>query len=435
MSKVTMFDAPFKVASSKFTMLAITFIMMALTIKYERDAFVAHVFGVTYQLLMVLTQLNRIYCQMEDSNLNFFYFVLVGGVVHSFVPVVGLFYSSFMYVHVGFCFTVHILHMIDCYMIFNHLSARDNGYIFILVLVNLMEFVANLTYMFPNTVSDRGMVLIFISVQLMALLLSVLKVTREKINDRYVMKVSPYSMMAPSTYASMNNFWPPQHDKHLPNSNTLDTSKSRPTLDLARDSDPEIQQDVCKAANNKVEERIFKVKFVEFFLDRLVLVSVTEAIVLLSLTTPHYDHGTFTVGSGFYFAVMVAKCDHKNNKSAISLRRIIGVFATYLLIGFATQCPHTFSPHFHEICAAVSVCVSAFIALYAFQSLVIVRALCCVKVAAMLSFVINAGVQLSFCFKPHGGNFATEYLTCVFCAFSLIICSHSIKTLPGSIAS
>jgi hypothetical protein len=434
MSTVTMFDAPFRVASSKFTMLAITFVMMALTIKYDRDAFVAHVFGVTYQLLMVLTQLNRIYGQIENSNLNFFYFVLVGGVVHSFIPVVGLFYSSFMYVHVGFCFTVHILHMIDCYMIFNHLSARDNGYIFILVLVNLMEFVANLTYMLPNSVSDRGMVLIFISVQLMALLLSVLKVTREKINDRYVMKVSPYSMMALSTYASLNNFWSPHHDKHLPNSNNLTTLQSRPTLDLARDSDPEIQQDVCKAVINK-DERIFKVKFVEFFLDRLVLVCITEAIVLLSLTHPHYDHGVFTIGSGFYFAVMVAKCDHKMNKTTISLRRILCVFATYLLIGFVTQFPHDFSPHFHKICAAISVFISAFIALYVFQSLVIVRARCCVKVAAMLSFVINVGVQLSFCFKPHDGNFATEYLICVFCAFSLIICSHSIKTLPGSIAS
>jgi hypothetical protein len=451
----------FKAMTSKFTMLAVTFVMMALVIQYERRAFVAHVFGVTYQLLIVLVQLNCIYGQIENSNLYFFYFVVMGGIVHAFVPVIGLFYSIFMFVHVGFCFTVHILHMADCYMIFKDLKVSDTGYIVILISVNIMEFITNLAYMFPSVVSDRGMVLIFLSVQLMALLLSVLKVKRKNVKGRYVMKVcvSPESDQYISSHNNESSDCATVSTRVV-TTFTKTSSAEEPDLECPMSQEKDISSDdatppphcsnsvpsadvpvITKPTEIPPDDVMMIIKphpyspslqhqewVVEMMTSRLVLVSFAELTVLLCMSFPTYQYGSYLCGLGIFFAIIVAKCDHcqKSIDDFFLFSKFLGIvclFVVLAILTFAEVIPLIAS-------VSVSVLCTALLAAYAFHSLSGVNAVSQSTAHIMGCFLLSLPAQIAILMDQSSGFFVTEFFMCICFAYALITCTLKIKVKP-----
>jgi hypothetical protein len=156
--------------------LAIGYAMIACSVLLKRDAFCVHVFGVTFFLLVVLHKINMCYGIMENKFRYYEYVVLAGGVVHAFVPVIGLFYEVAMLVHIGLCFCVHVLHLLQCYQVFNDMKMKDNQYIFILWYVNIAEFAVNLAFALPF-ISDDVFVVFLVVVETSALLISSLKLS------------------------------------------------------------------------------------------------------------------------------------------------------------------------------------------------------------------------------------------------------------------
>jgi hypothetical protein len=149
--------------------------MITCAIFFQRNAFYFHVWGVTIFLLVVLHKINLCYGKITNKFKVYEQIVITGGIVHAFVPLVGIFFPIAMFVHVGICFTVHILHVGQSYQVFTDIKMRDTNYIIILLAVNVMEFFVNLAYCLPNVISNRMFVVPLVVVEMSALLLSSLR--------------------------------------------------------------------------------------------------------------------------------------------------------------------------------------------------------------------------------------------------------------------
>ena len=66
-------------------------IMIYCAIFYQRNAFCVHVWGVTILLLVVLHKINLCYGKIENKFLIYEQIVLTGGIIHAFVPIIGIF--------------------------------------------------------------------------------------------------------------------------------------------------------------------------------------------------------------------------------------------------------------------------------------------------------------------------------------------------------
>jgi hypothetical protein len=149
--------------------------MVTCAIFFQRSSFCVHVWGVTLFLLVVLHKINLCYGKIRNKFEVYEQIVVLAGVMHCFVPIVGTFFPVAMYVHVGICFSVHVLHLGQCYQVFNDIHMKDTSYLVILWAVNIMEFVVNLAYCFPTVISNRMFVVPLVVVEISASLLSSLK--------------------------------------------------------------------------------------------------------------------------------------------------------------------------------------------------------------------------------------------------------------------
>lgn len=95
--------------------------------------------------------------------------------MHCFVPIAGMFNMMAMYVHVGFCFSVHVLHLSESYLVFKDIKMQDRSYIFILWAVNVMEFAVNISYCFPDQIPSKYFIIPMLVTEISAQLLSSLK--------------------------------------------------------------------------------------------------------------------------------------------------------------------------------------------------------------------------------------------------------------------
>lgn len=150
-------------------------IMMIFAVFLHRKAFVIHVFGVTTLLLVVLHKVNLCYGKIENPFALHERIVIIAGLFHCFVPIAGMFQPIAMYIHVGICFFVHVFHLGECYLVFNDIKMHDINYMIILWAVNIMEFIVNLAYCFPNIVSNEMFVVPLVIVEISAQLLASLK--------------------------------------------------------------------------------------------------------------------------------------------------------------------------------------------------------------------------------------------------------------------
>lgn len=150
-------------------------IMIFNSIYLQRNGFYFHVIGVTLLLLIILHKINLCYDKIENKYILYEYIVIIGGILHTIVPLISLKYSLVMYIHIGICFIVHILHLSQCYLIFYDIKMKDTYYIIILWAVNIMEFFVNLTFCFPEVIPNKLFVVPLVVVEISALLLSQLK--------------------------------------------------------------------------------------------------------------------------------------------------------------------------------------------------------------------------------------------------------------------
>jgi hypothetical protein len=281
-----------EIFTSKYFMVVLTWISMCTVIYFQRKAFVAHVVSVTYQLLIVLYQINSLYGRIKNKYELFYYFVVAGGTIHTFVPVFGIFYPVAMYGHIAFCFLVHILHLTECYIVFADMKVTDPYYIGILLTVNLLEFGANFAFMFPQAISDAHMVPILLCVEIMALLISILKVRRETSGSNFrQIKVSPESQIAYSqTGSEVKTF----------------TSPTNTVLDLEKQQAKSIPKPNSQSGPGSIS-------WTEWALNvstsRLALLFIAEATVLVVLLIPEAQFGCFTVANGFLLALSLLKTD------------------------------------------------------------------------------------------------------------------------------
>ena len=149
--------------------------MITSSIYLQRNGFYFHVFGVTILLLIILYKINLCYNKIKNPFIIYEKIVIIGGILHAFIPIISIFYSIVMYYHVGICFCVHVLHLSQCYQVFYDIKMKDRSYIIILWCVNIMEFFVNLAYCFPNIISNKLFVVPLVVVEICALLLSSLR--------------------------------------------------------------------------------------------------------------------------------------------------------------------------------------------------------------------------------------------------------------------
>jgi hypothetical protein len=142
---------------------------------FQRNSFFFHVWGVTTLLLVVLHKINLCYGKIQNKFKVYEQIVIAGGVMHAFVPLIGIVIPIAMFVHVGICFMVHVLHLGQSYQVFNDIGMNDSGYLVVLWAVNVMEFAVNLAYCFPHIISNHMFVVFIVVVEMSALLLSSLK--------------------------------------------------------------------------------------------------------------------------------------------------------------------------------------------------------------------------------------------------------------------
>lgn len=287
---------------------------MSTVIYFNRKAFVAHVFCVTYQLLIVLYQINALYGRIKNKYESFYYFVVAGGSIHTLVPVFGIFYPVAMYGHIAFCFLVHVLHLTECYIVFSDMKITDAYYITILITVNLLEFGANFAYMFPQVISDQHMVPILVSVEMMALLISILKVRRHESGYHIrQIKVSPESEMMSE---------PPA----VTESQTTTTNPS--VLDLEKQTAIPVPPFINKSvAWSELTLNLCTSRFVQ-----LLMVEFTAIVALLM---PRMQYGIFTIMYGWMLALALFKCDMCKGLEfhGLALLKFISVIAVSILSG------------------------------------------------------------------------------------------------------
>ena len=156
---------------SKPVLLSLEWMMMTLTVFLGRNAFIAHVFVITYLLLIVLYKINKLYGQFNNPHYLSFVIVTAGGIVHAFVPIVGHFFKIAMYCHLGICFCVHILHLAQCYLVFKDITFKDEEFITILWAVNIVEMIANVAFVLDDVFSEQHFIACSLAVQAMALLI------------------------------------------------------------------------------------------------------------------------------------------------------------------------------------------------------------------------------------------------------------------------
>ncbi len=137
---------------SKPGLLAWIWTTMGLTIFFGRDAFLAHVFTLTGVLLIILYKINSLYGNFENPHYYSFLLVFAGGALHTLVPVIGTLFQlrPALFTHLGICLLVHVLHLSQCYAVFNDIAFTDEEFIVILWLVNVSEMLVNAVFVFND---------------------------------------------------------------------------------------------------------------------------------------------------------------------------------------------------------------------------------------------------------------------------------------------
>ncbi len=159
---------------SKPVILPLTWGIMAVTIYMGRDAFLAHVFLVTFLLLIILYKINSLYGQFDNPHYYFYIVVLLGGAAHVAVPIVGIILSGMhvaLYSHLCFCFIVHVLHLSQCSIVFQDITFKDDEFIIILWAVNIGEMIVNIVYVFDEYFAEEQYIACSLAVQSMALMI------------------------------------------------------------------------------------------------------------------------------------------------------------------------------------------------------------------------------------------------------------------------
>ncbi len=159
---------------SKICVLPLTWGIMALTIYFGRKAFLAHVFLLTFLLLLILYKINGLYGSFENPYYTYFITVLCGGCAHVLIPIIATAFQlhTAMYAHLGVCFIVHVLHLSQCAYVFQDITFKDEEFILILWAVNICEMIVNIVYVFDHIFPrDEYYIACAVAVQAMALMI------------------------------------------------------------------------------------------------------------------------------------------------------------------------------------------------------------------------------------------------------------------------
>ncbi len=254
--------------------------MIASVIFLQRNAFCIHVFGVTSLLLIVLHKINMSYGQLVNKFLMYEYVVVAGGFMHTLVPVVGMFYPIAMFVHLGICFVVHILHLLQCYQVFTDIHMNDTQYILILWMVNIFEFAVNFSYCFPTVISDSNFVAVLIGVEISALLISSLKLKGSS---------SHISVSGPGLSDRSNS--------QSGSSRNLDTGDEEIGISAKRSRLPSILVNMNDVAN--------------VLSSRLFVMFLAQVTVVLLLALRNVEYSIFITGMAAFLAVDLIKFHNK----------------------------------------------------------------------------------------------------------------------------
>jgi hypothetical protein len=247
---------------SKPFLLLLSWTLMTLTIYLGRNSFLAHVFGVTYLLLIILYKINSLYGKFANPHYRFFIIVLGGGVAHAIVPIVGHYIQTAMFVHLGICFVVHILHLTECYMVFKDITFKDEEFIKILWAVNIGEMIVNIVFVFDKIFSQDHYIACSLAVQTMGLMI---------VNLNLKAEASPIDEYSVNSISSNEN------------TNLFDTI----TMYIKR-----------------------AFKFVDgYLMSRTVLMSIGSAGVILLTVLPNYRYLVFMVVLSIIMRLAVRKVD------------------------------------------------------------------------------------------------------------------------------
>jgi hypothetical protein len=179
---------------SKPFLIPLEWTLMALTIFLGRDAFIGHVCIVTFLLLVILHKINKLYGPFTNPHSLFLLAVLGGGSLHVVVPIIGTYFEVAMYVHLGICFMVHVLHLAQCYIVLRDISYKDNEFMAILLIVNLAEMVVNLVFVFRDLFSEDVYIACSLAVQVMSLMIVNLRLQAEDNSNENSLTTSARSM-------------------------------------------------------------------------------------------------------------------------------------------------------------------------------------------------------------------------------------------------
>ncbi len=303
---------------SKSILTPMTWCIMALTIYLGRKAFLAHVFMVTFLLLLILYNINGLYGRFDNPYYTYFITVLGGGIAHAIIPIIGtsLHIHIAMYIHLGFCFLVHIFHLSQCAYVFQDITFKDEEFILILWVVNIGEMIVNIVYVFANIfTSDVHYIACSLAVQSMALMIVNLHLKADSGGN----KIMVSDDMMSSAKLSISQVNP----NIVPNANEEETSNTIFSL--------------AKLHNGFVEyitnTRIF---IDEHIVSRTVLIMISTVSIPCMTLFPRWRYLVFMITVSIIMRLAVRKVYKACRSSPINvLLNIALVLAPICMIGFS----------------------------------------------------------------------------------------------------
>jgi len=115
------------------------------TIFFGRAGFLLHVFFVTNALVGELVRISDLYGNLPIPHETERRVIILIGYLHTINPILMHVWPVLFYAHLPVCFAVHCCHMAYVCAAFRDMGYSDQGHICFLIILNLAEFMANVS--------------------------------------------------------------------------------------------------------------------------------------------------------------------------------------------------------------------------------------------------------------------------------------------------